>query len=61
MENDREGLRPGTRVEVWNDFGQGWARGFEVVDVAGDGVRIRRQSDGTVLPATFEFDATRPE
>lgn len=61
MENDREGLRPGTPVEVWNAFDDRWARGFEIVDVANDGVRLRRQSDGAVLPATFGFDTTRPE
>lgn len=56
---------PGTRVEVRSRFEGSWARGFEIVDVVerngGAAFRIRRRSDGSVLPALFEDDDVREE
>jgi hypothetical protein len=59
-------LLPGDRIEVQNRFDGGWARGFEVVDVlTGMGTRryrIKRVSDGVVLPRLFvedEIDTAR--
>lgn len=59
-------LLPGDRVEVQNRFDGRWSRGFEVVDVlVGMGTRryrIRRLSDGAVLPRLFvegEVDQAR--
>ena len=50
-------LLPGDLVEVQNRFDGRWSRGFEVVDVlTGMGsrrYRIRRISDGAVLPRLF--------
>jgi hypothetical protein len=43
-------LRPGTPVEVRARFDAAWKRGFEVVESQGATVRVRRISDGAVLP-----------
>jgi hypothetical protein len=54
----------GTRVEVRSRFDRGWARGFEVAEVIGGvdpGYRIRRRSDGSVLPVVFSPDDVREE
>jgi len=49
----------GTSVEVRRRFDQAWARGFEVAGAAEDGYRLRRQSDGAVLPVSFPADDVR--
>ncbi|HZN14612.1 MAG TPA: hypothetical protein VFB78_10120 [Acidimicrobiales bacterium] len=55
-------LEPGTRVEVRRKFDQRWARGFEVAEaIKDDGYRLRRLSDGSVLPADFAEDDVREE
>ena len=54
-------LPPGTRVEVRRRFDERWSRGFEVADHDDDGYRLRRLSDGTVLPVTFEPAEVRKE
>lgn len=54
-------LKPGTRVEVRSRFDDRWARGFEVTEVLAEGYRIRRLSDGSVLPVEFDFDDVRQE
>ena len=58
-------MQPGTRVEVRSRFDQQWARGFEieerVVDPTGPRYRVRRRSDGSVLPALFVDDDVREE
>ncbi len=59
-------MTPGTRVEVRSRFEQRWARGFEVVEILLGGdvaprYRIRRRSDGSVLPALFVDDEVREE
>lgn len=51
----------GTKVEVRNRFDQHWATGFEVADHQGDRYRIRRLSDGEILPVSFDPDALRKE
>jgi hypothetical protein len=57
------GVKPGTHVEVRNSFDQGWSRGFEIAEIVeeSDKLRIRRRSDGAVLPVTFEVDDVREE
>jgi hypothetical protein len=61
---DRE-VDPGTRVEVRSRFDRAWARGFEVAEQvrADEGwrYRVRRRSDGSVLPALFTGDEVREE
>jgi len=58
-------MTPGSRVEVRSRFERTWARGFEVVEELDDGgelqYRIRRRSDGSVLPAIFVGDDVREE
>lgn len=58
-------VRPGTRVEVRSRFDGHWAHGFEVcdaVDEAGDvSYRLRRRSDGSVLPVLFSHEDVRED
>lgn len=58
-------VKPGTRIEVRARFDQAWARGFEVAEQvpAGDGwqYRVRRRSDGSVLPVLFGDHEVREE
>ncbi len=58
---DPELLAAGTRVEVRNGFDGGWSRGFTVVAATSRGYRLRRRSDGTVLPTTFAVTDVRHE
>lgn len=51
----------GTRVEVRRRFDQHWAKGFEVAAHDDDGYRLKRLSDGQVLPVPFEESALRKE
>ena len=51
----------GTQVEVRRRFDQHWAKGFEVADHADDGYRLRRLSDGEVLPVPFDEESLRKE
>jgi hypothetical protein len=64
MERDldlQERLTPGTRIEVRRRFDSGWAAGFEVAEVMPAGYRVRRMSDGDVLPVEFDLDDVRRE
>jgi hypothetical protein len=58
-------MRPGTRVEVRSRFEAAWARGFEVVEriaeVPEARYKVRRRSDGSILPVLFEEDDLREE
>ncbi len=58
-------VRPGTRVEVRSRFESKWSRGFEIADCDehGDQARykVRRRSDGSILPVTFSADDLREE
>jgi hypothetical protein len=54
-------IDPGTRVEVRSGYRSSWAKGFEVAGVDGKEYRVRRVSDGAVLPATFDPAAVRQE
>ena len=56
-----EALRPGTAVEVHSTFDRSWKRGFQVESVHGGGYRLRRVSDGSVLPTVFAYNVVRPE
>lgn len=53
-------LAPGTEVEVRSAFDRSWKRGFVVEESSEQGYRLRRRSDGTVLPTPFPADAIRP-
>jgi hypothetical protein len=60
-------VHAGTRVEVRSRFDERWTRGFEVSEVLeGEGsemprYRVRRRSDGSILPVTFTDDELREE
>lgn len=56
-----DALAPGTRVEVRRRFDGHWATGFEVAEKVDDAYRLRRLSDGSVLPTTFGADDVRQE
>jgi hypothetical protein len=58
---DVDSLPPGTRVEVRQRFDQSWARGFEIAEMEDDGYRVRRRSDGSILPAVFSAKDVRAE
>ena len=55
-----DALEVGDRVEVRRRFDAQWARGFEIVEQTEKGYRVRRQSDGEVLPVEFSADDVRP-
>lgn len=48
-----DGPHPGDPVEVYNSYTRDWSRGFVVADATETGYRLRRMSDGTLLPAQF--------
>ena len=54
-------VEPGTKVEVRSRFDRSWARGFEIAEVVDAGYRIRRLSDGSILPLDFSADDVRAE
>jgi len=43
-------LRDGTQVELYSAFDRTWSSGFEIASVADAGYRVRRLSDGSLLP-----------
>jgi hypothetical protein len=53
-------LRMGALVEVATHFTGSWTGGFEVAALQSGGCRVRRVSDGTVLPIDFDFLEVRP-
>jgi hypothetical protein len=60
LRNPAPTVRAGDLVEVRNRFDGAWAGGFVVDAVEADGrLRIRRLSDGRVLPATFALTGVR--
>lgn len=60
-------MTPGTRVEVRSRYDARWSRGFEVAEVINGHpgqpprYRLRRRSDGSVLPSLFEDEDVREE
>jgi len=54
-------LTPGTHVEVRTGFDRTWASGFEVDGAEPSGYRVRRRSDGHVLPVTIGAADVRRE
>ena len=53
-------LNIGARVEVSTHFTGHWSEGFEVVAMHPLGCRVRRLSDGTVLPVEIDYVDVRP-
>jgi hypothetical protein len=54
-------MQVGQRVEVQTRFDGSWSPGFEIAEVIGDSYRVRRTSDGELLPNTTGADDLRPE
>ena len=52
-------FRTGTEVEVLTRYERRWASGFEIASVDRDRFRLRRHSDGEVLPASFSATEIR--
>lgn len=52
-------FRSGDRVEVVTRFSGAWVGGFAVASTTELGCRVRRLSDGDVLPVVFGFDDVR--
>jgi hypothetical protein len=53
-------LESGVEVEVRTRFTARWSTGFEVDRVIGDQIRVRRRSDGFILPVPVSLDDIRP-
>ena len=50
-------MQIGAPVEVHTRFTDSWSPGFEIAEVVAEGYRLRRLSDGAVLPEpTCEAD-----
>ena len=50
-------MQIGDRVEVHTQFNDTWAEGFEIAQLIPEGYRVRRLSDGSLLPGyTSEAD-----
>jgi len=43
-------LEDGTQVELYSAFDRTWSAGFEIASVSDAGYRVRRLSDGSLLP-----------
>src|SRR5450755_3562363 len=52
-------LRPGVPVEVATHYTGTWTSGFEVAALHADTCRVRRVSDGVVLPVEFDRSEVR--
>jgi hypothetical protein len=53
-------LRVGARVAVHTRLSQ-WSSGFEIAEVTERGYRLRRISDGALLPFEFVAEELRPD
>jgi hypothetical protein len=54
-------LQPGTRVQVRRKFDDKWATGFEVAEATTQGYKVRRLSDGELIPVPIAADDLRKE
>ena len=52
-------MKVGEQVEVRVGFTDGWVGGFEIAEVVADGYRVRRHSDGSLLPGSTSTDDVR--
>ncbi len=48
-------------AEVWSRYSESWAPGFDVVEETERGYRLRRRSDGSMLPNTIPKSDVRHE
>ena len=58
-------MKIGAKVEVRNRFEASWSRGFEVAEIIeaqlGLEYKIKRRSDGSLLPSLFPEEDLREE
>jgi len=54
-------IAAGAKVEVRTGFDRSWTNGFTIEERTPDGYRLRRRSDGRVLPRIFSFEEVRRE
>lgn len=54
-------MRSGDDVQVRVRFNDSWSSGFEIAEVVHGGYRIRRKSDGCLLPAPTGPADVRPD
>ena len=52
-------LQVGDRVEVHTKYNDSWVGGFEIAEVLDGGYRVRRTSDGSLLPNLTGEDDVR--
>ena len=50
----------GDRVEVHTKFSDSWVGGFEIAEIIPEGYRVRRISDGSILPGHTSETDVRP-
>jgi hypothetical protein len=53
-------LHIGEPVEVHTKYNDSWVSGFEIAEVVEGGYRVRRTSDGTLLPNLTGEEDLRP-
>ena len=53
-------MGPGFAIEVRSRYDGRWVGGFEVIDIKGDQVWVRRRSDGMPIPVPFGWADVRP-
>jgi hypothetical protein len=53
-------MRVGQPVEVHTKFDDSWSTGFEIAEVVTEGYKVRRQSDGSLLPGVTGEADLRP-
>ncbi len=53
-------MHVGEQVEVHTRFNDSWVAGFEIAEVADSGYRVRRRSDGSLLPNLTSESDLRP-
>jgi hypothetical protein len=53
-------LQVGEAVEVHTKFNDSWVGGFEIAEVVDGGYRVRRASDGSLLPNLTSEADVRP-
>jgi hypothetical protein len=55
-----EGMHEGQSVEVHTRFDDSWSEGFEIAEVTDAGYKVRRLSDGELLPGVTSDSDVRP-
>ena len=53
-------MHEGQPVEVHTTFDDSWSPGFEIAEVMPEGFRVRRMSDGSLLPGVTSSSDVRP-